>query len=189
MKRREFLQVGLAGVAAASFSLIPWKDGRAEKAAALSSDPRRVELLDADWRFATEQPVHLGTAVTEWVWTPGTADQEAAMTAPGLDTSGGAWKKTAPGDSTLAENSGGWFRAVLPEIAGPGRMVHFESVDDNGTVYLNGKKLTEHTGWDSPFEVALDPSWRNGGPNVLAVFVQECRGAGAGSRSPLLSAK
>ena len=51
-------------------------------------------------------------------------------------------------------------------------------MDDNGTVYLNGQKLTAHTGWDSPFEVALDPAWRDGGPNVLVVFVQNIGGKG-----------
>ena len=122
MKRREFLQAGLAGIAAASFPLMTWerRGARDKTARAASLAPRRVELLDADWRFTTEQPVHLGTAVTDWVWTPGTADQEAAMTAPGLDTSGGAWKKTTSGEATLAENSGGWFRTSLPEIAGAG---------------------------------------------------------------------
>ncbi len=181
MKRREFLQASLVGIAAASFPLISLRDARAEadrKTAAASLAPRRVELLDADWRFATEEPLHLATPVTDWVWTPGTADQADAMTAPGLDTSGAAWKKTASGDSTLAENSGGWFRTTLPDIPGPGRTVHFECVDDNGVVYLNGQKLLEHTGWDSPFNAALDPAWRVGGPNVLTVFVQNVGGGG-----------
>lgn len=183
MKRREFLQASLVGIAAASFPLMTGADALgADKRQTGSLSPRRVELLDADWRFAPEQPVHLGTAVTDWVWMPGTADQETAMTAPGLDTSGGTWKKSTSGDAPLTENTSGWFRTLLPEIAGPGRTVHFESVDDNGTVYLNGQKLTTHSGWDSPFEVTLDPAWRDGGPNVLTVFVQNVGGPGGISK-------
>ncbi len=181
MKRREFLQVSLAGIAAASLPRLTGVDARGvdrTQAASWSLAPRRVELLDADWRFMAEPLPHFGTAITDWVWTPGTADQAAVMTAPGLDTSGAAWKKTVPGDATLAPNSDGWFRAVLPEIAGPGRTVHFESVDDNGTIYLNGQQLGAHSGWDNAFDVGLDPAWRDGGPNVLTVLVQNIGGPG-----------
>ncbi len=181
MRRREFLQLSLGGIAAASFPLMTERGARGAdrvQASLWSLSPRRVELLDADWRFRAEPAVHFETNVGDWVWTPGTADQAAAMTAPGLDTSGPAWKQTIPGVPTLAESSGGWYRAVLPDIAGPGRTVHFESVDDNGTVYLNGQALTTHNGWDSAFEATLDAAWRDGGPNVLAVFVQNIGGPG-----------
>ena len=44
--------------------------------------------------------------------------------------------------------------------------LHFESVDDNATVYLNGQKLAQHNGWDDPFDVDLAPAWKAGGANV-----------------------
>ena len=176
MKRREFLQASLGGLAAASFSIVSGSEAMA--VGSLASRPRRVELLDADWRFTPDNTIFHGTPVTDWLWTPGTPDQEAAMIAPDLDTSAGGWKKTASGVSTFAENSYGWFRTVLPDISGPRRTIHFESIDDNGTVYLNGKKLVYHTGWDNPFDVPLDSAWKTGGPNVLVVLVQNVGGPG-----------
>jgi len=45
-------------------------------------------------------------------------------------------------------------------------------------LYLNGKKLTYHEGWNDPFTVSLGNAWNADGPNVLAVLVYN--GAGAG---------
>jgi len=182
LKRREFLQAGLAGLAAASIPLIPGTEafalasGKSQTAFELA--PRRLELLDADWKFIAEDPIHLAHHVIDWVWTPGTPDQEAAMIAPDLDTSGANWKKTTSGETVLNGPGYGWFRTVLPELAGPGRLVHFECVDDNGTIYLNGQKLTTHIGWDLAFDVELDSAWHVGGPNVLVVLVDNLDGGG-----------
>jgi len=178
--------MSLTGIAAASFPLISMKGAEAAGprsslsggVGAESIAPRRLELLDADWRFWAEPTVRLTTQITDWVWVPGTIDQATAMTAPVLDTSGAPWKKTVVGENTVADNSGGWFRTTLPDIQGPGRTVRFESVDDNGTVYLNGQKLLVHTGWDGEFDVPLDSAWRDGGPNVLTVFVENINGPG-----------
>jgi beta-galactosidase len=40
------------------------------------------------------------------------------------------------------------------------------------TVYLNGRTLAWHQGWDDPFDVNLKSAWKTGGPNVLAVLVE-----------------
>jgi beta-galactosidase len=179
LKRRTFLQIGAAAFAASSLPLISLNEAVAASGKNTSSSslfPRRVELLDPDWRFEMEAPIVLSTPITDWLWTPGTPDQQAAILAPNVDTS--SWKKTTPGDNTLAENSYGWFRTILPNIPGPGRLVHFEGVDDNGTVFLNGQPLLVHQGWDQPFEVNLDPAWVSGGQNVLVVLVQNIGGAG-----------
>ncbi len=57
-------------------------------------------------------------------------------------------------------------------------MVSFESVDDNATVYLNGKLLARHQGWDLPFSVPLAEAWKAEGRNVLAVLVENTNGRG-----------
>ncbi len=104
----------------------------------------------------------------------------AAQAAPGLDTSGPAW---ADADTTTDVFGGGrigwaWFRAVLPNVPGPHRRIYFHSIDDFGTVYLNGKQIGDPVGLNSDKTLSLDSAWREGGPNVLAVAVQNTGGPG-----------
>ncbi len=108
---------------------------------------------------------------------PGDAAKQAA---PGLDTSGPAW---ADASTTTNVFGGGrigwaWFRAVLPDVPGPHRRIYFHSIDDFGTVYLNGRQLGDPIGLNSDKTLSLDPAWRDGGPNVLAVAVQNTGGPG-----------
>ena len=71
-----------------------------------------------------------------------------------------------------------WFRAVLPNQEPTNRVLRFENVDDNATVYLNGKKMGAHSGWGEEFDVDLAPGWQPKGPNVLAVLVENTAGMG-----------
>ncbi len=154
-------------------------------APAHAAGTRRV-LLDAGWRFHRgEVPgtqIRLsGLPVKQWRWVadangPNDADK---MAAPGLDTAGGDWKDARTGDDTFRGRIGfSWYRTVLPETSAAAPMLHFDGVDDNATVYLNGQRLIHHTGWDEPFDVPLKPAWRAGGRNVLAVLVENTAGMG-----------
>lgn len=158
-------------------------------ASVLSSPPaqaaapaRQHILLDADWRFMQTKPVPLKDAVplAAWRWRPGEAEEAGQMTAAGVDTTGGDWKDAATGDDVFHGRIGfAWFRTTLPPLpASAGRTLHFEGVDDNATVYLNGQKLIHHEGWNDPFDVPLDAAWNANGPNVLAVLVENTAGAG-----------
>ncbi len=127
-----------------------------------------------------------GAPVARWRWKfddAGTTDA-AKMAAAGLDTTGGNWKDAASGDDVFRGRIGfAWFRASLPNAKAPGgkgagRVLHFDCVDDNATVYLNGRRLTHHEGWNDPFDVDLAPAWKEGGPNELAVLVENTAGAG-----------
>lgn len=192
MKRREFIKLSLGAAALAAVpscvSRLPYgaeaelMPGRLGANSALA--PRRCELLDFDWRFKAMPQVELqdAAALTQWMWIkeqPGqTAEQ---LSSPDLDTSD--WKATNPAqtDTNHAQmNYTGyaWFRTVLPEMAGPGRTLSFPEVDDNGEIYLNGKLVDSHQGYNSPFMVNLDSAWKNGGPNVLVVRVQNTSGPG-----------
>lgn len=53
--------------------------------------------------------------------------------------------------------------ATLPALAGPNRVLGFGAVDDNADVYVNGKKLLHHEGWNKPFSVSLDNVWIDDG--------------------------
>ncbi len=119
--------------------------------------------------------VSLG-AVTNWRWR--NAEQGAAETPP-LDTTVAGWQDATTGQNIFNGRAGfAWYITTLGNIAGPNRVVHFEDVDENATVYLNGQKLLQHEGYGSPFDVPLDAAWREGGPNTLAVLVQNASGAG-----------
>jgi beta-galactosidase len=143
--------------------------------------------MDQGWRFHFgDLPFgSAGSAVTAWRWRaddqgPNDAEQ---MAAPGLDTSGAGWQACKTGDDTFKGRLGfSWYRTTL---ATPPRaradaeyILHFEGVDDNATVYLNGQKLLAHQGWDDPFDVPLSNAWKAGGPNELAVLVENTAGMG-----------
>ena len=158
---------------------------------AVGKPARQRVLMDADWRFhrgglpgATMTPQ--GPRVEHWRWI---ADETAGanadkMTDPALDTSD--WKDAIIGRDVFSGAQGfAWFRANLPEGRKDAPVLHFEGVDDNATVYLNGKKLATHEGWNDPFEVDLKPAWKSGGPNVLAVLVENT-GGGGGIMGPVL---
>ena len=140
-------------------------------------------LMDADWRIqvASLSALKNTVSLTDWRWIQddrGRADA-AAMTAPTLDTGGAEWHPCKTGENTFRGRSGcSWFRTTLPNLAGPRRALHFESVDDNADVYINGVHLAHHEGWDDPFDAALDSAWKTNGPNVLAVLVQNIAGGG-----------
>lgn len=194
MKRRKFIKLGLGAAALAAMpsctrkftegsrhGLAPGRALMADRALA----PRRCELLDFDWHFKPVPAVHLKDAVplNKWVWTRGEPKEAAQMTRPDLDTPGPRWKLTNPatanvGNAQMYYTGHAWFRTVLPEMKGPGRTVSFKQVDDNGDIYLNGRLLDSHQGWSSPFMVNLDPAWKNGGPNVLTVGVENTGGPG-----------
>ncbi len=101
------------------------------------------------------------------------------MADPKLDTSGAEWADVETGVDVFKGRVGfAWFRTVLSNPQGKGRVLSFENVDDNATVYLNGKKVGSHVGWGEEFEVDLTPAWEENGPNLLAVRVENTAGEG-----------
>ena len=151
--------------------------------------PRSRLLMDEGWRFHRGRaegftPLPEGNTVATWRFRMSEAGEAeaGARAAPGLDLSG--WQEVAPGDDVFEGQPGSaWFRAELGALPpGPtGRpRIYFQSVDDNATVYLNGNRLVYHEGAGAPFEVTLDSgqAWNPGGPNTLAVLVENTGGAG-----------
>jgi len=102
-----------------------------------------------------------------------------ALAAPGLDTSGPTWADANTSTDVFHGRLGwAWFRAVLPDALGPHRRIFFHSIDDMGVVYLNGKQIAASVGLNSDVSLSLDTAWHEGGPNVLAVAVQNTGGPG-----------
>jgi|GEM_PF-36919 len=87
----------------------------------------------------------------------------------------GNWKDYTIGQDVFNKQQGtGWFRAVLPELPGgitKGQLV-FRSVDENATVYLNGRRLTRHEGWNIPFKVQLEGLDTMSRPLALTIFIE-----------------
>ena len=151
--------------------------------------PRTRLLMDDGWRFFPGRaegfvPLPRGNTIETWhqkLSEAGEAEAER-MAAPGLDPSG--WQEAEPGSDVFGGQPGlAWFRAELGALPpGPtGRpRIYFQSVDDNATVYLNGSRLVYHEGAEAPFEVSLDSggAWNLGGPNALAVLVENTGGPG-----------
>ena len=107
---------------------------------------------------------------------PGDAE---TLAAPGLDTSGPAWADANTSSDVFGGRLGwAWFRTVLPDAPGPHRRIFFHSIDDIGVVYLNGKQIAASVGLNADVSVSLDAAWHEGGPNVLAVAVQNTGGPG-----------
>ncbi len=150
---------------------------------AQAADPpvRQRILMDAGWRFQydTASVLAHAAAVTDWRVRTGEPGDAPAMTAKNLDTSGPDWSDAPIGKDTFNGRIGfNWYVATLPALNNPHRVLRFASVDDNATVYLNGKQLAHHEGWNDPFDVPLDAAWNPAGPNIVAVLVQNTGGGG-----------
>ena len=148
-----------------------------------SLQTRQRVRMDTGWRFhVASNPVLLNTIqIKHWrmkIGGTGEADA-AALAAPGLDTGGAGWVDAQSGQDVFHGPAGfAWYRAALPDVPGPHRLLRVGSVDDNGTVYLNGKRLARHNGFRGSFDVLLDAAWRPGGPNVLAILDENVSGGG-----------
>ncbi len=125
-----------------------------------------------------------GQNVVGWEWQPAPVGGSNWQQATALQASGN-WQPAAIGQDLFNKQPGWvWGRTSLPNMPGVHHTVTFQSVDDNGTVYLNGVKLARHEGWDTPFKVSLDKAWNPNGPNVLAVLIQNTANTG-GLDSPV----
>ena len=120
--------------------------------------------------------------VRGWKWkaVPNGEASISEYAGPDVDTSGKGWQTLAKPDQDVFDKKRGfaWFRATLPAVPGPHRRLHFEGVDDNATVFLNGQKIGTHQGWNSAFTIAADSTWRENGPNQLAVLVENTDNTG-----------
>jgi beta-galactosidase len=93
------------------------------------------------------------------------------------------WLPATVGADVFEKKAGfAWYQTTLPALpAGQGGgVLHFESVDDKGVIFVNGKKLAQHSGWNESFDVPLTaiPPAPAGRPNVLSVLVENTDNTG-----------
>ena len=150
---------------------------------ATTTAPHERRSLDFDWRFEQSdpvdaQPLGAGAAIPKWRFHSATSATDLS----GLtgDTTGEGFADASNGQNVFNGAGFAWFRATLsdkPSVPGP-RILHFDGVDDNATVYLNGVQVGTHQGWSEPFDVDVSRAWKTGQPNELAVLVQNEEGPG-----------
>jgi beta-galactosidase len=150
-----------------------------------SAMSRQRISLDEGWRFqmgdTASSPGDSSRVLDGWRWTP-SADGVASapkFAAPGTDLSAPVWNDIPKsGDLFVGRVGFAWVRMTLPNLPEKERAIRFASVDDNADVYLNGVKLAHHEGWNEPFTVGLDKAWKQGGPNELAVLIENTASRG-----------
>ncbi|HID06903.1 MAG TPA: DUF4838 domain-containing protein, partial [Armatimonadetes bacterium] len=74
-----------------------------------------------------------------------------------------------------------WYRTMFTiprKFSGKDVRLYFGGVDGKGWIYLNGKLIASHEGWDEPFEVRLRGHVKFGEWNVLVVRVYDGGGQG-----------
>ncbi len=151
---------------------------------AAAQNPRVHQRFDDDWRFNLVK-IERSTKsdVAEWNWRAlvNTVDLSGTSLPAELTREDQVFAKAKPGDDVFHGRVGFALfetKLRLPSNGTPGNLLlHFDSVDDNGTVYLNGKKLIHHEGWNDPFDVPLADAI-DGQDNVLDVIVENTSGGG-----------
>ncbi len=130
---------------------------------------------------------HTGIPLTAWEW-QGVNNPAASDAA---DAAGpvarGQWLSASIGQDLFNNRPGWvWVRIDLPASKAPHHSVYFGSVDDDCIVYLNGKVVGQHAGWDTAFTVSLDRAWNPDGTNVLAVLIHNTDGTGGLDKPAML---
>ncbi len=114
------------------------------------------------------------TVLTKWTF----AKAEANAKQPPANANGTNYNI---GDDAFDKQSGwGWFQTTLPaQNATDSKILHFTSVDEDATVFLNGQQIGGHEGWNQAFDADIPAGvWKNDGPNILSVLIHNQSFAG-----------
>jgi beta-galactosidase len=132
----------------------------------IAQPPVKMVAFD-NWRWKTAQVPGRGAAAPEY--------------AAGFDDSAWAQTSSEGEDAQLTEGQTAIFRQHLDltaeQLAQSGIQIHFGRIDDNGWVFVNGKRAGESRNWeDSPvFDIK---KLLHVGDNVIAVGVRNESGGG-----------
>lgn len=128
-------------------------------------------------------------SLTQWQVAHLTENPGADATPPAIYSPD--WQRYTLGDDAYGHAPGwAWFQSVIPAgtLIGKTASISFDSVDDNGTVFVNGKRILTHDGWNDPFVASAGSAWNSNGANVVQVLVENVDGTGGVNKNVTLSA-
>ncbi len=140
--------------------------------------------FDSNWRFRIDPNTSMGgTPINAWQWAMALGITDLSVPSIPESMSKAQWRRARVGIDTFRNRKGfAWFRAdlgsKLPALNGAKRILHFESVDDNCEVFINGMLLKKHYVWDEAFDVDIDRAWKEGSTNTAMVLVENTDGGG-----------
>jgi beta-galactosidase len=83
------------------------------------------------------------------------------------------FKKYKIGEDAFNLHEGyAWFHTSIPKQATQQLVLLFKSVDENAVVFINGKQVYRHTGWNQPFEIPITDSRILKNTIALDVFIE-----------------
>lgn len=147
-------------------------DGRDKLAAYLGP----IDEVDSKGLFGTALIKKGGPFITElgdWYFTKAAKKDDVKQGPPAFDTS--VYKKYKIGADVFDLKEGyAWFHTTIPQQpAGTSKItVLFKSVDENAAVFINGKQVAHHDGWNQPFEVNITDVETLKHPVDLTVFIE-----------------
>ncbi len=110
--------------------------------------------------------------ITDWRFVKAVTADDSGKPVP---DAAAAWTPYKSGSDAFDHQSGyGWFETRIEKPAFPVSRLEllFKSVDEDATVFIGGKQLASHKGWNQPFRVPVavgnDTKW----PIVLDVFIE-----------------
>lgn len=141
---------------------------------------RETLSFNNDWRFhlGDEGYENSAPALTNWTWKSATPKE---ITNPGTavaQLNAADWKTTAISEDIFNKKPGfAWLHASFPQRAGR-TILQFGGMDDNATVFVNGRQVARHEGWNSAFKADATQALNANGANEVYVLVENTEGGG-----------
>ncbi|WP_431200099.1 hypothetical protein ACQ86K_07535 [Mucilaginibacter sp. P19] len=163
-------------------------DGRDKLAAYLGP----IDEVDSKGLFGNALIKKGGPFISElsdWYFTRANKKYDVKQGPPAFDTS--VYKKYKIGNDVFNLKEGyAWFHITIPQQpAGTSKLaVLFKSVDENATVFINGKQVAHHDGWNQPFEVNITDAETLKHPVDLTLFIENYSNEGGIDQSVKINA-
>jgi beta-galactosidase len=113
------------------------------------------------------------TQLNNWYFARAEKQSDVKQGPPVLDTA--VFKPYKIGADAFNLKQGyGWFTTIIPQQpAGTSKItLSFKSVDENAAVFINGKQVFKHDGWNQPFEVNITDAATLKAPINLSLFIE-----------------